>query len=44
MNKETWDKLYMDEGPELLTNIRFWDDIPRRARYLEVLNEIKAAD
>ena len=44
MNKETWDKLYMDEGPELLTKIRFWDDIPRRARYLEVLNEIKAAD
>ena len=43
MNKETWDRLYMDEGPELLKNIRFWEDIPRRARYLEVLNEIKAA-
>jgi spermidine/putrescine-binding protein len=43
MNKETWDRLYMDEGPELLTKIRFWEDIPRRARYLEVLNEIKAA-
>jgi putative spermidine/putrescine transport system substrate-binding protein/spermidine/putrescine transport system substrate-binding protein len=43
MNKETWERLYMDEGPELLTKIRFWDDIPRRARYLEIMNEIKAA-
>lgn len=43
MDKDTWDRLYMDEGPELLTRIKFWDDIPRRARYLEILNEIKAA-
>lgn len=43
MDKETWDRLYMDEGPGILTDIEFWDDIPRRARYLEVWNEIKGA-
>lgn len=43
MDAETWDRLYMDEGPGILASIEFWNDIPRRARYLEVWNEIKAA-
>jgi putative spermidine/putrescine transport system substrate-binding protein/spermidine/putrescine transport system substrate-binding protein len=43
MDKAVWDRLYMDEGPALLTELKFWEDIPRRARYLEIMNEIKAA-
>lgn len=43
MSQSVWDKLHMDEGPEILDKIHFWERIPRRAKYLEVLNEVKAA-
>jgi putative spermidine/putrescine transport system substrate-binding protein/spermidine/putrescine transport system substrate-binding protein len=43
MDADVWENLYMDEGPVILKNIQFWDEIPRRAKYLEVWNEIKAA-
>ena len=43
MNPDTWDALRMEDAPRLLQTIRFWDEVPRRARYLEVWNEIKAA-
>lgn len=43
MDPAVWQRLYMDEGPEVLKTIQFWQDIPRRAKYLEVWNEIKAA-
>jgi putative spermidine/putrescine transport system substrate-binding protein/spermidine/putrescine transport system substrate-binding protein len=43
MDAEVWERLYMDEGPDILDRIEFWQDIPRRGRYLEILNEVKAA-
>lgn len=43
MDSAAWGRLYMDEGPDILANIQFWQEIPRRAKYLEVWNEIKAA-
>ena len=42
MDPEVWEKLYMDEGPQLLTTMKIWDEIPRREKYIEVWNEIKA--
>ncbi|WP_425450263.1 ABC transporter substrate-binding protein [Virgifigura deserti] len=33
----------MAQGPEFRSTIRFWEEIPRRGKYLEVWNEIKAA-
>ncbi|RWL77940.1 MAG: extracellular solute-binding protein [Mesorhizobium sp.] len=40
---ETWQELGMDRVGEMLDQTKFWEDIPRRSRYLEVLNEVKAA-
>lgn len=38
-----WSQMSMDENAELLPTTEFWDEVPRRAKYLEVWNEIKAA-
>ncbi len=43
MDAATWDRLYMDEGISMLKEMKFWEEIPRRAKYLEILNEVKAA-
>jgi putative spermidine/putrescine transport system substrate-binding protein/spermidine/putrescine transport system substrate-binding protein len=43
MKPEAWTALGMDQVTELMDQLKFWEDIPRRARYLEVLNEVKAA-
>lgn len=43
MKPETWAALRMDDVGKMMDEMKFWEDIPRRARYLEVLNEIKAA-
>ncbi len=37
------DMLSMDTGGAQLPVTDFWDDMPRRAKYLEVWNEVKAA-
>jgi len=43
MKPETWTGLGMDNISRDIDTMKFWDDIPRRARYMEVLNEVKAA-
>jgi putative spermidine/putrescine transport system substrate-binding protein/spermidine/putrescine transport system substrate-binding protein len=43
MSPEVWQRLLMDELPTYLKTVKFWEDIPRRAKYLEILNEVKAA-
>lgn len=43
MRPETWMALRMDDAAAMMDSIRFWEDIPRRARYVEILNEIKSA-
>lgn len=43
MGPAVWEKLHMDEGPEILEEVHFWERIPRRAKYLETMNEVKAA-
>lgn len=42
MGTDLWEDLYMDEGPTILKTMKFWDEIPRRDKYLEIWNEIKA--
>ena len=43
LSKDVADKLLLDKMPGFLKTARFWEDIPRRAKYLEILNEVKAA-
>lgn len=43
MKPETWETLRMDQVGEMMDQMKFWEDIPRRSLYLEVLNEVKAA-
>ncbi|WP_018240398.1 PotD/PotF family extracellular solute-binding protein [Ensifer sp. BR816] len=43
MRPETWTELGLDDISREIDSMKFWDDIPRRARYIEVLNEVKAA-
>lgn len=43
MDPAVWNNLHMIGMEELLGNAIFWEEIPRRAKYNEVLNEIKAA-
>lgn len=43
MDPSVWEKLHMDEGPAILEEMHFWEQIPRRAKYLQVMNEVKAA-
>lgn len=43
MSPETWTAMRMDEIESLMDSVRFWEDIPRRNRYIEILNEVKAA-
>ncbi|TIO26767.1 extracellular solute-binding protein [Mesorhizobium sp.] len=40
---ETWQELGMEQVGEMMDQTKFWEDIPRRSRYLEILNEVKAA-
>lgn len=39
----TLDGTNLSKGPEFVENLSFWGEIPRRSRYLEVWNEVKAA-
>lgn len=41
---ETWTAMHLDEGDRVIDRLIFWEDIPRRAKYLETLNEVKAGN
>lgn len=43
MKPELWEFLKMDSAVGQLPVTEFWAEVPRRAKYLEVWNEIKAA-
>lgn len=43
MKAETWEALRLEQVGEMMDQMQFWENIPRRNRYLEVLNEVKAA-
>jgi putative spermidine/putrescine transport system substrate-binding protein/spermidine/putrescine transport system substrate-binding protein len=43
MPSETWKNLRMEQMSSLINEIRFWEDIPRRARYIEIFNAVKSA-
>ena len=43
LDPKLWGFLRMDEGGAQLPATDFWDAIPRRAKYLEVWNEVKAS-
>jgi len=40
---ELWQKIGMADAEKTLPDAEFWDDIPRRSKYLQVWNEIKSA-
>ena len=44
MDPVVWEKLYMDEGPDLVKDANLWEEIPRREKYNEIWNEIKGAN
>jgi spermidine/putrescine-binding protein len=35
--------LHLDDADAYMARIYFWEDVPRRAKYIEIWNEIKAA-
>ncbi len=43
MKPELWEFLKMDSAVKQLPVTEFWGEVPRRAKYLELWNEIKAA-
>ena len=43
MSADQQKALHMDNADEYMANILFWDDVPRRDKYNEVWNEVKAA-
>lgn len=43
MKPELREALHLDKQEEYMTHIYFWQDVPRRAKYNEVWNEVKAA-
>jgi len=43
MDPGVWETLHMDEAKDILPDIQFWKELPRRGKYLEIWNEIKAA-
>lgn len=43
MTPELWDFLKMDSAVAQLPVTEFWGEVPRRGKYLEIWNEIKAA-
>jgi putative spermidine/putrescine transport system substrate-binding protein/spermidine/putrescine transport system substrate-binding protein len=43
MPAEVWEALRIDQFAETLDTMKFWEDIPRRSRYLQVFAEVKAA-
>lgn len=44
MDPVAWEKLYMDEGPDLIEKAVLWEEIPRREKYNEIWNEVKGAN
>ncbi|HMD41752.1 MAG TPA: ABC transporter substrate-binding protein [Candidatus Acidoferrum sp.] len=36
--------LHLDDSDAYMQRIYFWQDVPRRARYIEIWNEVKAAE
>jgi spermidine/putrescine-binding protein len=43
MNAEEKKSLHLDDPEAYMQRIYFWQDVPRRAKYIEIWNEVKAA-
>ncbi|HEV2488966.1 MAG TPA: ABC transporter substrate-binding protein [Candidatus Acidoferrales bacterium] len=43
MSAEEIKGLHLDDADAYMARIYFWEDVPRRAKYIEIWNEIKAA-
>jgi len=43
MSPEEKKNLHMDNPDAYMQRIYFWQDVPRRAKYNEIWNEVKAA-
>src|SRR5450432_233001 len=43
MTAEERKSLHLDDPDAYMQRIYFWQDVPRRAKYIEIWNEVKAA-
>lgn len=43
MTDEEKKGLHLDDADSYMARIYFWEDVPRRAKYIEIWNEVKAA-
>jgi putative spermidine/putrescine transport system substrate-binding protein/spermidine/putrescine transport system substrate-binding protein len=43
MNDQEKKGLHLDDADAYMARIYFWEDVPRRAKYIEIWNEVKAA-
>jgi len=43
MDPAVWQRLGMETMVDLLSKAKLWEEIPRRSKYVEILNEIKGA-
>jgi spermidine/putrescine-binding protein len=43
MKPQVWTDLRLDSTGALMDKLTFWDNIPRRAKYVQLLEEVKAA-
>lgn len=42
MDEELWQRLYTKNADTMLDNMKFWEEIPNRSRYIEIWDEVKA--
>jgi putative spermidine/putrescine transport system substrate-binding protein/spermidine/putrescine transport system substrate-binding protein len=43
MNADQRQSLHLDDVEDYQKHIYFWQNVPRRAKYIEIWNEVKAA-
>jgi putative spermidine/putrescine transport system substrate-binding protein/spermidine/putrescine transport system substrate-binding protein len=43
LTEEQRKSLHLDDSDEYMKRIYFWQDVPRRAKYNEIWNEVKSA-
>lgn len=42
MDPQLWQRLYTKDADRLLEEMKFWEEIPNRSRYIEIWDEVKA--
>lgn len=42
MDEKLWERLYTKDAATMLEEMKFWEEIPNRSRYIEIWDEVKA--